>query len=721
MTKSRVLPGASLCGLALLVCASAHADVFINEFHYDNSGTDTNEKIEVIAPAGTNLAGWSIVLYTGSGGASYATLPLSGTTTDQCGGHGTVVATVGATGLQNGAPDGFALVNASSQVVQFLSYEGTFAATGGPASGMTSTAIAQSETDSTLTGQSLRLTGTGSSYSQFTWAAAATSSFGACNAGQTLSGGTGGSGNVLTNNSPIPNLAATTNNSVNFFITVPTGASNLVITTTGGTGDADLYVRFGSQPTTTLYTCRSWATGNNETCSFPTPQVGNYHVMVRAYTSFTGVTLRGSYSVGTDTAPTLLTTHPANGATNVPVNQNITVPFSEAVTLLSGWFSLNCSATGAHTAVVSAGPVNWSLNPNTDFGPMETCTLSLVGANVRDQDGTIHSMTTNPSVSFTTTGAQTGYYAGVVTTSASALRSSLHPVIDDSLKIPYTATTTDTWDALNAADQDPLNSGRILDIYKNTPYTKSAGGNDFYNREHTWPNSLGFPSDGSTNYPYTDVHMLMASDITYNSNRGNKPLRQLPERLHRVPDAGLQRPRRRQRQLPGQLELGQRLRVPGVERLQGQRRARDVLHGPSLRGRHARRHRRRRAGPAPHRHDVADHPVRQQRVGRIHGQARNADPVAPAGSCRRSGSVAERGDPDLPGEPESVHRPPGMGGVYLSVGLQLTNGNGVVGALAPIAPVFASTVAMRCCCDAHALRNSPHALDRHPGGSRDPS
>lgn len=533
--KSRDLLGVSLCGLTLLGMHSAHADVFINEFHYDNNGTDTNEKIEVIAPAGTSLTGWKVVLYNGSGGAQYATLNLSGTTIDQCGGHGTAVVTVGATGMQNGAPDGFALVNASNQVVQFLSYEGTFAATDGPASGLTSTAIPQSETDTTATGSSLRLTGTGSSYSQFAWAAAAASSFGACNAGQTLSGGGGGSGNVLTNNVPIANLGATTGNAVNYFITVPSGASNLVINTSGGTGDGDLYVRFGSAPTLATYSCRSWATGNTESCSFPTPQSGTYHVMVNAYTSFSGLTLKGSYSTGSDAAPTLLTTNPAHSATNVAVNSNISVPFSEAVTLTSGWYTLSCSATGSHPAVVSAGPVNWSLDPTTDFGPLETCTLTVIAANVRDQDGTIQTMAANATVSFTTTGAQTGYYAGVVTSSASALRSSLHPVIDDSLKIPYTASTTDTWDVLNVADQDPLNSGRILDIYKNTPYTKSPGGNNFYNREHTWPNSLGFPSDGPTNYPYTDVHMLMASDIAYNSTRSNKPYDNCPSGCTEVP------------------------------------------------------------------------------------------------------------------------------------------------------------------------------------------
>jgi endonuclease I len=529
MTKSRAMLGLGLCGSALFVCSSAFADVFINEFHYDNASTDTNEKIEVIAPAGTSMTGWKVVLYNGNGGVQYGTYSFSGTTANQCGGHGTSVVTIPSTpGLQNGAPDGFALVNPSNQVVQFLSYEGTFAATDGPAAGMTSTAIPQSESDATPAGQSLRLTGTGSSYSQFSWAAAATSSFGACNAGQTLTTG-GGSGNQMVNNVPISNLAATTGNANHFFISVPSGASNLVITTTGGSGDADLYVRFGSAPTLSTYNCRSWATGNVESCSFPTPSAGNYHVMVHAYTSYSGVTLKGVFNTGaTDTAPTLLTTNPANGASNVAVNANITVPFSEAVTLSPGWFTLSCSATGNHTAVVSAGPVNWSLNPDVDFGPLETCTLTVIAANVRDQDGTIQTMASNASVSFTTTGAQTGYYAGVNTTSASALRASLHPIIDDSLKIPYTASTTDTWDVLNVADQDPLNSGRILDIYKNTPYTKSPGGNNFYNREHTWPNSLGFPSDGPSNYPYTDVHMLMASDIAYNSTRSNKPYGNCP-------------------------------------------------------------------------------------------------------------------------------------------------------------------------------------------------
>ncbi|WP_164016471.1 trypsin-like serine protease [Pyxidicoccus trucidator] len=76
-----------------------------------------------------------------------------------------------------------------------------------------------------------------------------------------------------------------------FAITVPAGTTSLTVTQTGGTGDADLYVRSGSQPTTTTYNCRPYLSGNAETCSFANPTAGTWYVSVRGYTSFTGVSL----------------------------------------------------------------------------------------------------------------------------------------------------------------------------------------------------------------------------------------------------------------------------------------------------------------------------------------------------------------------------------------------------------------------------------------------
>jgi xanthomonalisin len=108
-------------------------------------------------------------------------------------------------------------------------------------------------------------------------------------------GGTGG-GNVLQNGTPVTGLHATTGNAVNYTMVVPSGASNLKFAISGGTGDADLYVKRGSAPTTSSYDCRPYVTGNNESCTTTSPTAGTYYIMVRAYSGYTGVTLTGSYT-----------------------------------------------------------------------------------------------------------------------------------------------------------------------------------------------------------------------------------------------------------------------------------------------------------------------------------------------------------------------------------------------------------------------------------------
>ncbi len=93
----------------------------------------------------------------------------------------------------------------------------------------------------------------------------------------------------------LPNLAATTGNWTRNTITVPAGKTQLTVTISGGTGDADLYVRFGSQPTTSSYQCRPYKNGNAESCVITNPQAGVWHVGIRAYSSFSGVTQNWSY------------------------------------------------------------------------------------------------------------------------------------------------------------------------------------------------------------------------------------------------------------------------------------------------------------------------------------------------------------------------------------------------------------------------------------------
>ncbi|MEO7934940.1 MAG: pre-peptidase C-terminal domain-containing protein [Dokdonella sp.] len=105
------------------------------------------------------------------------------------------------------------------------------------------------------------------------------------------------SGTVLCNGTTITGLSATKNNFTSIYtLVVPAGASNLSFSISGGSGDADLYVRLGSAPTTSSYTCRPYTSGNSETCSFAAPTAGTYYVAVRAYATFSGLSLTNSYT-----------------------------------------------------------------------------------------------------------------------------------------------------------------------------------------------------------------------------------------------------------------------------------------------------------------------------------------------------------------------------------------------------------------------------------------
>lgn len=158
------------------------AQVFINEVHYDNASNDAGEAVEIAGPAGTDLTGWTIYFYNGGNGGVYATLGLSGVIPDEDDGFGTLGFLF--SGIQNGSPDGFALVNPAGQVVQFLSYEGTLVATDGPAVGLTSTDIGVAEDGGTPIGNSVQLVGSGNVYDDFTWASPSADSFGSVNIGQ---------------------------------------------------------------------------------------------------------------------------------------------------------------------------------------------------------------------------------------------------------------------------------------------------------------------------------------------------------------------------------------------------------------------------------------------------------------------------------------------------------------------------------------------------------
>lgn len=99
----------------------------------------------------------------------------------------------------------------------------------------------------------------------------------------------------LHNGVPVTGISGAAGTQQFWTINVPSGATDLKIQTSGGTGDMDMYVRFGSAPTTSTYDCRPYAGDNNETCSFTSPSAGTWHVMLDGYTAYSGLTLVGSY------------------------------------------------------------------------------------------------------------------------------------------------------------------------------------------------------------------------------------------------------------------------------------------------------------------------------------------------------------------------------------------------------------------------------------------
>ena len=156
----RVVTGAAaLCLIAVALpggtaSAAAPTAPFLSEIHYDNGGADTGEFVEVHLPPGTGADGLSVVLYNGNGGSAYATFELPAVLAPA---DAPAVVTAAAAGLQNGAPDGVALVRGDT-VLEFLSYEGTLTATDGPAAGTTSTDIGVEEDGTEPVGQSLSRT-----------------------------------------------------------------------------------------------------------------------------------------------------------------------------------------------------------------------------------------------------------------------------------------------------------------------------------------------------------------------------------------------------------------------------------------------------------------------------------------------------------------------------------------------------------------------------------
>ncbi|NZA24975.1 endonuclease [Luteimonas sp. SJ-92] len=241
---------------------------------------------------------------------------------------------------------------------------------------------------------------------------------------------------------------------------------------------------------------------------------------------------------GGNDAPRVVATTPADGATGFPAAGDLAVAFSEPVVLAAGALRLACAVSGTVPLDHAGSGDAFAVSTATALHGGESCTLTVAAAAVSDQDGAHPDA--DLQVGFTVAGGggdSGGYYGRVNPSSPEQLRCSLHHTIRGHTAYPYSGGGTDTWAILEIADEDPADPGRVRDVYRNGSYAKGdaragTGSGATYNREHTWPNSLGFGSRtgdrGLPHAPYTDAHMLYLSDTDYNAARGNRPFADCP-------------------------------------------------------------------------------------------------------------------------------------------------------------------------------------------------
>ncbi len=194
-------------------------------------------------------------------------------------------------------------------------------------------------------------------------------------------------GNEITNGGSVTGLSANTGQTTAaYFIDVPSGATNLVIAISGGSGDADLYTRQGSAPTSGSYNCRPYAGGNNETCTEANPTAGRWYMNVEAYSTFSGVTLTASYDAGqgSNVAPTAVVNGPYSGDVNASIS------FS------SNGSSDSDGSIASYSWDFGDGATSTSANPAHAYSSAGNFTVTLT---VTDDGGLTHSASTSATIS----------------------------------------------------------------------------------------------------------------------------------------------------------------------------------------------------------------------------------------------------------------------------------------------------------------------------------
>jgi vibriolysin len=187
----------------------------------------------------------------------------------------------------------------------------------------------------------------------------------------------------MTNGQTISGISGASGSWKYYRVTLGAGASNLVVSMSGGTGDADLYYREGDYPDTSLWDCRPYSAGNNENCSNASPAAGDHYIGIRGYSSYSNTSLTVSWTGGggpSNNPPTAAFSASTSGLT-----ANFTDASSDSDGTITGWdwdFGDGSSST--------------SQNPSHTYASGGTYTVTLT---VTDDDGATDSDSQTVTVS----------------------------------------------------------------------------------------------------------------------------------------------------------------------------------------------------------------------------------------------------------------------------------------------------------------------------------
>ena len=188
---------------------------------------------------------------------------------------------------------------------------------------------------------------------------------------------------ALDNGVSISSLSGASGSETLYTLEVPTGATDLSFNMSGGSGDADIYVKFGSQATSSNWDCRPYKYGNNETCSFSNAQTGTYSVMVDAYSAYSGVSLVASFTDAGNPPPP----PPVPGVENTAAaGDSITMAFAADCTANASFWNLFCLLGGDQPK--HSWFDGWSSNVNSVHDRYKALDSSIGASKAAAESGT---------------------------------------------------------------------------------------------------------------------------------------------------------------------------------------------------------------------------------------------------------------------------------------------------------------------------------------------